>query len=337
MLAGSRRQFFRVGLSLAGLGVLAGCGRMANLGQPVQVPRIGYLGAGLSGPYPALLGGLRQGLRDLGYLEGENILVEYRFTDGGLEKAPAFVAELIGLKVDLLVTTGAEATAVAKKATTTVPIVATILGGDPVGEGLVVSLARPGGNVTGLTAGSGGGLVAKRLQILKEVVPGASRVAILWNANNPTKTADVKEAADAAPSLGMQMISIEVRRADDLDGAFQAIAAARVDALMVFQDPLAAIHSTRIVAFAAEHRLPAIYEVRLWTEVGGLMNYGINSVEQFHRAATYVDKILKGASPADLPIEQPTKLEFVVNTKAARALGLTFPPSVLIQATEVVQ
>ena len=333
-----RRQFVQGGLAVAGLGILSGCTLpRARWQQVPSIPRLGYLGPGTTGPYPALLNGFRQGLRNLGYVEGESIHIEYRFTDEGIDRAPAFAADLVGRNVDLIVTTGAEATGIARDATTTIPIVGAILGGDPIGDGLVASLARPGGNVTGMSAmTSGNGIYAKRLQLLREVVPTMTRVAVLLTPIM-NKVPALQEVQSVAPSFGVQVVAVEVRRVSDLDAAFQAVVESTADALMPFQDPLTAVHSARITAFAQERRLPAIYEVRLWTDAGGLMHYGINSVELFYRAATYVDRILKGAKPADLPVEQPTKFDFVINLGTARALGLSIPPSVLQQATEIIQ
>ena len=287
-------------------------------------------------PNTLLFDAFRQGLRDLGYVEGENIQIEYRFLDGRLEQAPTFAAELVTLNVDIIVTAGIEATVAAKRATNTIPIVGAILAADPVASGLVASLARPGGNVTGLVA-SPPGITAKQLQFLKEVMPSLDRVAVLWNANNPAKITQLKDVQDVAPTLRLQVLSFEVRRSADFDAAYHAMIAARPDALLVLQEPLAASHSAEIAAFAVEQRLPAMYETRLFTDNGGLMSYGVQSVERYYRAATYVDKILKGASPADLPIELPTLFDFVVNLKTAQAIGLTIPPSVLQQATEILQ
>lgn len=324
---------------MVGLPLMSGCTlpwRPDSSGSRVR--RIGYLGAGTSGPYPALLEGFRQGLRELGYVEGETIAIEYRFTDEAAHLLPGFAAELVNLNVDLIAATGGEAVGAAKNATTTIPIVATVMGPDPVGTGFVASLARPGGNVTGLSTGTpDSALIAKKLQFLKELQPGISRVAVLGNPNNPYKMIEFKEAEVAARSFGLHMSTVEVRRDDDLEGAFQAIVASRANALMVLQDPFTAVHSARITAFAAEQRLPAIYEVRLWTEAGGLMNYGINSVELFRRAATYADKIFKGARPADLPVEQPTKFELLINLRTAEAMGLTIPDSLLAQASEIIR
>jgi putative ABC transport system substrate-binding protein len=333
-----RRRFLKASLAVAGIGLAAACSLPPPPWQQTPTtPRIGYLGPGTTGPYPMFLDAFRQGLRDLGYVEGQNIAVEYRFTDTGLERAPEFAADLVGRNVDLIVTTGAEATIIARDATTTIRIVGAVLGGDPIGDGLVASLARPGGNVPGMSAvTSGHNLFAKRLQLLREVIPTMTRVAVLLT---PVlnKVPAFQEVQSVAPWFGVQVVTAEIWRASDLDAAFQTVVESAADALMPFQDPLTASHSARIVGFATERRLPAIYEVRLWTDAGGLMHYGIDSVTLFYRAATYVDRILNGAKPADLPVEQPTQFEFVINLKAARAIGLTIPPSVLSQATATIQ
>jgi putative tryptophan/tyrosine transport system substrate-binding protein len=332
-----RRRLLQASLAVAGLGLLSGCTLPPAPWQPTpRTPRIGYLGIGTAMPNSLLLDAFRQGLRDLGYVEGETIEIEYRFVDGRLEQAPALAHELVELKVDLIVTAGIDATLAAKDATPTIPIIAAILGSDPVAEGLVASLARPGGNVTGLTA-SPPGISTKQLQILKEVVPSIHRVAVLWNATNPVKIRQVQGLHDSASTLGLTLLSVEIRRQADFDAAFQAVQLSRPDALFVAQEPLMAANNARVAAFAIEQRLPAIYETRLYTDAGGLMNYGVQSVERYYRAATYVDKILKGAKPADLPIEQPTVFDFVINLKAAQAIGLTIPPAVLQQATEILQ
>ncbi len=333
-----RRDFLWRGLALAGCGLLSACQMpLSPWQQTPRIPRIGYLGIGTAMPNSLLLDAFRQGLRDFGYVEGETVEIEYRFLDGRLEQAPAFAAELVALKVDVVVTAGIEATVAAKAATDSIPIVGAILGSDPVSDGLVASLARPGGNVTGLVA-SPPGMTAKQLQILKEVVPALDRVAVLWNAGNPVKVRQMNtEVYDAASTLRLTVISTEVRREADFDGAFQATQASRPDALLVLQEPLMAANSARVAAFAIEQRLPAIYETRLYVDAGGLMSYGVQSVERYYRAATYVDKVLKGAKPADLPVEQPTQFDFVVNRKAARAIGLTIPPSILQQATEILE
>jgi putative tryptophan/tyrosine transport system substrate-binding protein len=304
--------------------------------QPARTPRIGYLGIGAAMPNTLLLDAFRQGLHDLGYVEGQNLDIEYRFLDGRLEQAPGLAAELVALDVAIIVTAGIEATIASRDATATIPIVGAILGSDPVAGGLVASLARPGGNLTGLVA-TPPGVEAKQLQILKEVLPRLDRVAVLWNANNPVKRRQMKDVQDVAPDLDLQILSVEVRRDADFEGAYQAITAARPGALLVLQEPLMASHSAEIAAFAVEQRISAMYETRLYTDTGGLMNYGVQSVERYYRAAGYVDKILRGARPAELPVEQPTQFDFVINLKAARAIGLAIPLSVLQQATEVIQ
>jgi putative ABC transport system substrate-binding protein len=332
-----RRDFLRRALALAGCGILAGCALPPPPWQPKpRLPRIGYLGIGTARPNSLLLDAFHQGLRDLGYVEGETIEIEYRFLDDGLEQAPTFAAELVALSPDIIVTAGIDAAFAARDATSTIPIVGAILGSDPVADGLVASLARPGGNLTGLIA-SPPTVGTKQLQILNEVVPTVSRVAALWNVTNPVKVRQVEALQIAASTLDLTVLSVEVRRQADFDAAFQAVQASRPDALWVGQEPLMAANAQRVAAFAIEQRLPAIYETRLYTDAGGLMNYGVQSVERYHRAATYVDRILKGAKPAEMPIEQPTVFDFVINLKAARAIGLTIPPSVLQQATEILQ
>jgi putative ABC transport system substrate-binding protein len=278
-------------------------------------------------------------MRELGYVDGTNIVIEYRFTDDDLgvatDLAAGYSREFAGLPVDVIVATSSTVVAAAKNATSSIPIVGTILGPDPVNDGLVSSLGRPGGNVTGVTAATGAGLVAKRLQILKELRPDIRRVAALGDMRTPAKQADVRALGELAQSFGMDLLLLEIRSAADIDGALRTLSIEALDGVLIFMDPITAVHSQRIVTHVNELRLPAVYEVRLWTNVGGLMNYGINSVEQFRRAASYVDKILKGANPGDLPVEQPDKLEFVVNLAVARALDLTIPPSLLTQATEI--
>jgi putative ABC transport system substrate-binding protein len=330
-----RRELVRVGLALAGLGLIAGCGGLPLPGQrPARVLRIGYLGGGAT--TAELFEAFRQGLRELGHVEGEGILIEYRFTDGRPGQAPALAAELVGLDPDVIVANGAEASAVAKNATTAIPIVGVPLGADPVGAGLVASLARPGGNVTGLST-LGGGTVAKRLQLLKEVSPSVGRLGVLWNPGVPGKPPEFREVQEAASSLALQILSAEVRRDADFDGAFRALAASPVDALLVLQENLTVAHSPRIAAFAMQLRLPSIQEVRDYTAAGGLMSYGINRLDIWRRGAGYVAKILRGAKPADLPVEQPTMFDLVINLTTARVLGLTIPQAVLQQATVIIE
>ena len=309
----------------------------AEARQPGKVHRIGFLGTASASDfaYARLIESFRQGLRDLGYEEGKNIVIEYRWAEGRAERLPDLAAELVRLKVDVIVSHGTPGPLAAKHATSTIPIVMTSAG-DPVGSGLVASLARPGGNVTGLNllAPELGG---KRLQLLKEVVPGVSRVAVLWNAANPYPVLVWRETEVSAPTLGVQLQSLEVRGPYDFESAFGAAIRGRAGALLTVEDPLTVIHRTQIVDFAAKSRLPAMYGIREFVDVGGLMSYGANIADLYRRAATYVDKILKGAKPSDLPVEQPTKFEFVINLKTAKALGLTMPQSLLIRADQVIQ
>ncbi len=252
----NRRQFIRGVHGLTTIYLVSACGFRPPWQQRPRVPRIGYLGIGAAAPNNVLMEAFHQGLHDLGYVEGQNLLIEYRFTDGRLEQGPALAAEIVALDIDLIVATGLEAVLAAKSATATIPIVGTVLGNDPVGAGLVGSLARPGGNVTGL-GGNSGRIVAKRLELLKEVVPTTRRVAVLWNANNVSKLADFRAAELATHELGLEFVSLEVRRADEFEGAFQSLAASQADALMVLQEPLAAAHSARIAAVASEQTSPS--------------------------------------------------------------------------------
>jgi putative ABC transport system substrate-binding protein len=262
--------------------------------------------------------------------------MEYRFTDGRLEQAPALAAELVSANVDVIVAAGGEAVTAARSATSTIPIVGTILGVDPVGAGLVQTLSRPGGNITGLSS-QAGGTVARRLQLLKEAVPAIRRVAVLWNSNNPAKVAELGDAQQTAAALDLELLPFEVRADDDFDGAFRKISESSVDAFMALQEPLMFAHGPQVVAFAAQARLPSIYGVRAYPDAGGLMSYGLDQVDSYRRAAGFVSRILKGAKPADLPVEQPTKFDLVINLKTASAIGLAIPPSVLAQATEIIQ
>ena len=322
---------------MLGLGLF--CATPSFPGQQVKaVPRVGYLGLGSPGGNPESLDGLRQGLRDLGYVEGQNITIEYRWAEGNLGRLPALAAELVQLKADLIVAPATRAIQAAKEATQTIPIVMTN-SRDPVGTGVVARLARPGGNVTGMSMMTPD-VSAKRLQLLKEIVPKASRVGILWNPGYLDKALEEsqwEENRAAARALGLSLQSRAVRALDDLDGAFASMTRERADALVVLTDPLTLTYRKQIAAGAAMHRLPAMYELRQYVDAGGLMAYGASLFELNRRAATFVDKILKGAKPADLPVEQPTKFELVVNLKAAQVLGLTIPPSILVRADQVIQ
>ncbi len=299
---------------------------------PVQSPRIGVL-TPLSAPNP-LIEAFRQGLHDLGYVEGHNIRIEYRFAEGQYERLPALAAELVQLPVDVLVTDGPGAVA-AKHATATIPIVFAVFGA-PVEEGLVASLARPGGNVTGLSS-MAGELTAKRLELLTAVVPRLSRIAILWNPGRPAYALQIKELHAVAARVGLHVEVLEVRSPPEFDHAFRTMVDKGVGAVIVHDDALFFKERTRLATLAAQSQLPAIYGHRGYVEAGGLLSYGPNFPELFRRAATYVDKILKGTKPADLPIEQPTKFELVINLKTAEALGITIPPTLLFQADEVIR
>ncbi len=331
----SRRLFLQGSLALASVGLLAGC---ASLPTPARAPsktaRIGFLSASLPLPNSST-DAFREGLRELGYVEGQSIVIEYRFAEESSGQLPSLAAELVGLAPDVLLAWGGPAIVAAKQASSTLPIVFPI-SGDPVAAGWVASLARPGGNLTGLSS-LATGLAAKRLELLAEVVPGISRVAVLWNPTNPTKQPEFAETVSAARSLGIQLQSLEVRGPDDFAAAFEAAASGRAEALFVLAEPLTVRHTSQIVEFSIRSRLASAHELSEYAEVGGLMNYGANRSDLFRRAATYVDKILKGAKPADLPVEQPTKFDFVINLNTAQALGLTIPQSVLLQATEVIQ
>jgi putative tryptophan/tyrosine transport system substrate-binding protein len=317
---------------LMAVAVLA-AGVTAEAQQPNNVPRIGYLRAERAPEVD--IEGFRKGLREHGYLEGKNIVVEYRWANGNEERLRSLVSELIGLKVDLIVTSAPAATQASKEATTTTPIVM-VLVADPVAFGFVNSLARPGGNITGfaflLPEISG-----KRLELLKETIPKLSRVAVLWNAANPYKETDLKEVQPVADALKVAVHTFRVREPNGFDDAFKAATKVRAEGLLTLDDPFTIAHRTRIIDLALRYKLPAVYAVRPFVDAGGLMYYGPDRVDQNRRAAIYVDKILKGTKPADLPVEQPTKFEFIINLKAAKQIGLTIPPNVLARADKVIK
>jgi putative ABC transport system substrate-binding protein len=309
----------------------------AEAQQAAKVARIGYLSTNLAAS-PNRPEAFRQGLRDLGYVEGRNLVIEYRYAEGKVEQLPALAAELVALKVDVIVASGTLAALAAKQATSTLPIVFSPAG-DPVGSGLVTSLARPGGNVTGLSAFAPE-LVGKRLELLKQAVPGVSRVAVLWQPGAFGERAEMdtlKRAEVAARDLGVPLQFVEARGPADFDRAFSDMTRARAGALTVLASNMFNSERRRLVDLAAKNRLPALYSARELVDAGGLMSYGANLADLNRRAATYVDKILKGTKPADLPVEQPTKFELVINLKTAKALGLTIPQSVLARADEVIQ
>jgi putative ABC transport system substrate-binding protein len=312
--------------------VLLALGAIAEAQQIRKVHRIGMLFFG-SREQPHLAS-FQRGLRDLGYVEAKNIVIEYRYAEGKAERLPKLAAELVRLEVDVIVTTTNRSAHAARQVTKTIPIVLTT--GDPVGGGLAASLAKPGGNVTGLTV-LPLDLSGKRLELLKETFPKATRVAVLWNPANQESVAGFKEAQVAAQSFSLQLESLEARSAEDIDAAFAGATKLRSNAFLTILDPLTTLNSKRIVELAAKKRWPGIYPTRQFVEEGGLMAYGVNIADLYHRAATYVDKILKGAKPADLPVEQPTKFELVINLKTAKQIGLTIPQSVLYRADKVIK
>jgi putative tryptophan/tyrosine transport system substrate-binding protein len=304
-------------------------------GQQVgKVPRIGFLSPRSSSDVGRLKA-FQQGLRDLGYVEGQNIAIESRWAEGTYDRLPGLADELVQLKVDVIVTYAAPAIQAAKRATGTIPIV--MAGAiDPVASGLVASVARPGGNVTGLSL-IAPDLVGKQLAILKEIVPMVSRVALLGNPANTGTAPQLRHAQEAARALAIRLQLLEARGPSEIDGAFAAMTKERAGAVIVLVDGMFADHRTRIAELAAKGRLPAVYGLSDHPESGGLMAYGPSVSDRFRRAATYVDKILKGAKPAELPVEQPTKFELVINLKTAKALGLAIPPSLLLRAHQVIE
>jgi putative tryptophan/tyrosine transport system substrate-binding protein len=322
---------------LAGTGaVLLAAPLAAEAQQAGKVWRIGLLSSASSSAGVARLEAFRHGLHELGYREGQNLAIEYRWAEGREDHLSALAADLVRLRVDLIVTQGTLATLVARRTTATIPIVFAVAG-DPLGAGLVASLARPGGNVTGLAV-MGSEMTAKRLELLREVVPTVTRIAALWNPGNPSSIPELKETETAARALGMQIQSVEVRDARMLDRAFTAMARERARAVIVLSDSMLFGQRKQIADLAAQKRLPGIAWTREFAENGGvLMVYGPDVAEMHRRAATYVDRILKGTKPGDLPVEQPTKFELVINLKTAKALGLTIPPSLLRRADEVIQ
>ena len=307
----------------------------AQAQQAGKVYRVGFLGNSTAALEANLVGPFREGLRDLGYVEGRNILIEYRWAEGQYERFPTLIAELIALKVDVIVTAGTPASLAVKKAATSIPLVMVAVG-DPIGTGLVASLARPGGNITGLTS-IAAELEGKRLELLSEVIPKLSYIAVLWNPASPFSVVAEKEVQAAAQVLRIKVQSLGVRAAEELENAFAAIIRERPGALLVLADRLFLHNRARIVDFEAKHRLPGVYAYPELVEAGGLMSFGPSYPGMHRRAAYYVDKILKGAKPADLPVEQPATFNLVINLKAAKALGLTIPQSVLLRATEVIQ
>ena len=300
-----------------------------------KVYRIGFLGNSTVALETNLVGPFREGLRELGYVEGQNIVIEYRWAEGKYERFPALIAELLAQRVEVIVTAGTPASLAVKKATTSVPLVMVAVG-DPVATGLVASLARPGGNITGLTSTSEE-LDGKRLELLRQVIPRLSHVAVFWNPENPTLLTSLKEMRTAGQTLRMKVQILEVRTPGELEETFKAIVRERPGALLVMADRLFLHNRQRIMDFAAKQRLPVVPGHPEMVEAGGLMSFGPSYPGMHRRAAYFVDRILKGGKPADLPVERPTKFELVINLKTAKALGLTIPPSLLGRADEVIQ
>jgi putative ABC transport system substrate-binding protein len=322
-----------LGLSVMAF-LLVVVGAVAQAQQPTKVPRIGYLAGRESS---ARIAAFRLGLRDLGYVEGLHIIIEYRFAEGKLDRLPELAAELVRLKVDILAAESVQAALAAKNATTTIPIVMVNVGTDPVESGLVDSLARPSGNITGFT-NLAVELAGKRLELLKEAAPKIRRVAVLYDPANQGNVMEVKDILPmAARALGLTIQSWELRDADDFEKVFAALGKKRPDGIFVAGGPLMNDNEKRTAGFALKSRLPSTYVRKEAVDAGGLMSYDSDRADQYRRAAAYVDKILKGAKPADLPVERPTKFELVINFKTAKQIGLTIPPNVLARATRIIR
>jgi putative ABC transport system substrate-binding protein len=307
----------------------------AEAQQPTKIPRIGFLSAASTSAIAARIEGFRHGLRELGYIEGKNIVVEWPSADGKPDRLPALVAELVRLKVDIIVTAGPSATRAAKEATSTIPIVMT-QDSDPIGTGFVSSLARPGGNITGLST-LAPEISGKRLELLKEIVPRLSRVAVLGSSTQPGNAQALREVELAAGTFGVRLQYLNVLSSTDIETAFRTASKGRAEAILVLGGPVLNSHRTQIADLAAKNRLPAIYARREYVEAGGLMSYATSNADLDRRAAMYVDKILKGAKPRDLPVEQPTKFELIINLKAAKQISLTIPQKVLARADRVIK
>ena len=313
---------------------MAACGARAEA-QQAKVPRIGFLVAGPASAVSARVEAFRQGLRERGYVDGKNIVIEYRYGEAKLDRLPALAAELVQLKVSVIVTGGSQATLPAKNATSTIPIVMA-QDNDPIGSGFVASLARPGGNITGL-ANLAAELSGKQLELLKEIIPKLSRLAVLRDLTEPGNPRAVKETELAAQGFAVQTHYMEIQAARDIEPAFRAVGSKRTDALLVMPSAIFNSNRKQIVELAAKGRLPGMYPRAEYVEEGGLMTYGVNTPDMYRRAAIFVDKILKGTKPADLPVEQPTKFDLLFNLKTAKQIGLTIPPNVLARADRVIR
>jgi putative ABC transport system substrate-binding protein len=307
----------------------------AEAQQTGKIPRIGFLGNSTAALEENLVEPFRQGLRDLGYAEGKNILVEYRWAEGNYDRFPTLIGELVAQKVEIIVTAGTPASLAVKKAAPSIPLVMAAAG-DPIGTGLIESLAHPAGNITGLS-GMVMDLEAKRLELLREVIPKLSHVAVFWNPTSPLQVNSEKEVQAAARAFKMKVLSLGVQAPEQFDNAFAIIRRERPRALLVLPDRLFLHNRARIMEFATKQHLPGVYAYVELVEAGGLMSYGPSYADMHRRAATYVDKILKGAKPADLPVEQPTKFDFVINLKAAKQIGVNIPPNVLARADRVIR
>jgi len=307
----------------------------AEAQQPKKIPRIGYLAVSNEASHAPRVAGLRQGLRELGYVEGQNIIIEYRYAGGSSDRLRELAAELVRLKVEAIVSTGTEGALAAKKATTTIPIIMAT-GDDPVARGVVARLAKPGGNVTGLTSDAGD-IAGKRLELLKETIPSLRRVGVLWYPRDPGAAANFKETEAAGNALKIQVQSLELGSPKDFDPVFRAAIEGGVHALTVLSSGIVNTHRRRIIDFALKSRLATMFAQGAHVEAGGLMYYGPNTPEQYRRAATYVDKVLKGAKPSDLPVERPTKFELLINLNTAKQIGLSIPPNVLARADRVIK
>lgn len=334
MRGNSRRRLLRGSVALAAFSLLPPHEVVGK--QTEKLPRIGFLAVGSREGRAFMIEGFRQGLREHGYVEGQSIVIEYRFSGDRNDRLPALAAELVAMNVQLILASGTPASFAARDATSTIPIVMGGIAADPVATGLIASLARPGGNITGMTMMSAQ-LSGKRLELLKAMVPHLARVAVLWNPPNPAYGPILKELETAARSLRLTLHRLEVRVPADLEGAFEAAVTQRAGALVAPGDPLVTNRPRMVAEIALKHRLPTIMENKEFVLAGGLLSLGLDLVDSYRRAATHVDKILKGANSAELPMEQPSKFDLAVNLNTARVLGLTLPPSVLAQATQVIE
>jgi len=330
---GNRKKTKVAGFALCAM--LLALSASAQAQRPGKIPRIGFLTVGSPSVFPGRIEAFRQGLRELGYEEGKNIVIEWRYSEGKLDRLPALAAELVRLKVDIIVSGGPTPTGFLKEATTTIPVVMAFHT-DPVGTGLVASLARPGGNITGLSVLSPE-LGGKRLELLKEIVPKLSRVAVLGSSILPSNAQTLRETELAAGALGVKLQQFDVLSPKDMEAAFRRAVKERADAVLALGNTVLNANRTQVAELAVKSRLPAMYYAAEFVEAGGLMFYGVDFADLYRRAATYVDKILKGRTPADLPVEQPIKFEFIINLKTAKQTGLTIPPNVVARADRVIK